>query len=63
MENIWTICGRIIENKRLQGYLEVEKNVPRYLELDEQRMIQIILNLVSNAVKFTQKGHVRLQIS
>ena len=63
IENIWAVCGRIIENKRLQGYLEIEKNVPRYLELDEQRMIQIILNLVSNACKFTEKGHVRIQIS
>ena len=63
MEHVWTICGRIIENKRLQGYLEIAKNVPRYLELDEQRMIQIILNLVSNACKFTEKGHVRIQVS
>ena len=63
MENVWQICGRIIENKRLQGYLEIAKNVPRYLDLDEQRMIQIILNLVSNACKFTEKGHVRIQVS
>ena len=63
MENVWAICGRIIENKRLHGYLEIAKNVPRYLELDEQRVIQIILNLVSNACKFTEKGHVRIQVS
>ena len=63
MENIWTICGRIIENKRLQGFLEISNNVPRYLKLDEQRMIQIILNLVSNACKFTEKGHVRIHVS
>ena len=63
MEDVWAICGRIIENKRLQGYLEIAKNVPRYLDLDEQRMIQIILNLVSNACKFTEKGHVRIQVS
>ena len=63
MENLWTICGRIIQNKRVQGCLEIEKNVPRFLELDEQRMIQIILNLTSNAVKFTEKGSVRIHVS
>ena len=62
-QNAWRICGRIIQNKRLEGFLEIEKNVPRYLELDEQRMIQIILNLVSNACKFTEKGYVRLRVS
>ena len=63
LQNVWTICGRVIQNKRLNGYLEVEKNVPKYLKLDEQRMIQIILNLISNAVKFTEKGHVRIHVS
>lgn len=62
MQNVWAICGRIIQNKRLKGYLEIERSVPRYLDLDEQRMIQIILNLTSNACKFTEKGYVRLSI-
>ena len=63
MQNVWAICGRIIQNKRLGGSLEIDKDVPRYLELDEQRMIQIILNLTSNAVKFTEKGQVRIRVS
>ena len=25
IESVWAICGRIIENKRLQGYLEIQK--------------------------------------
>ena len=63
MQNVWSICGRIIQNKRLKGSLEIERNVPRFLDLDEQRMIQIILNLVSNACKFTEKGYVRIHVS
>ena len=63
LQNVWTICEKIIQNKRLKGSLEIEKNVPAFLDLDEQRMIQILLNLVSNAVKFTEKGYVRIHVS
>ena len=63
LENMWSLCGYITHNKRLEGYLEIEKDVPRYLELDEQRMIQIMLNLTSNAVKFTEKGRVHFRVS
>mmetsp|Transcript_12278 Transcript_12278/g.19043 ORF Transcript_12278/g.19043 Transcript_12278/m.19043 type:complete len:89 (+) Transcript_12278:1620-1886(+) len=33
------------------------------IESDERRFMQVLLNLVSNSLKFTQKGHVRIIIS
>lgn len=43
--------------------VEINPNFPKGLYLDEMRFKQIIFNLVGNAIKFTHKGYVRINIS
>jgi HAMP domain-containing protein/CheY-like chemotaxis protein/GAF domain-containing protein len=53
----------VAEDKNLGFEIEVHgANVPPTIETDEQRMQQVIKNLLSNAFKFTESGGVKLRI-
>lgn len=52
----------LAENKDLKLVYEVEANVPKTLISDSQRLHQIILNLVGNAIKFTKEGKVGVRV-
>lgn len=51
-----------IQEKNLKLVKEYDKNIPKVLVGDPVRLHQIILNLVSNAVKFTAKGQITVSV-
>ncbi len=48
--------------KNLQLIFERAPNVPRYVRADEGKLRQVLINLLGNALKFTQEGGVTLRV-
>ena len=50
------------KQKNLEFACEIDPGTPEYLRGDPSRLRQIIVNLVGNAIKFTQKGVIKIRI-
>jgi len=59
-KEIETIFSLKIKEKGLKFILDINKNLLVTLYLDETRSRQILINLIGNAIKFTEEGHVKL---
>jgi signal transduction histidine kinase/FixJ family two-component response regulator len=63
IEEISNIANSRIGSKPIELKLEVDPNIPPVLYGDALRLKQILLNLLTNAVKYTKEGYVHFQIS
>jgi signal transduction histidine kinase/ActR/RegA family two-component response regulator len=46
--------------KHLEFIIDVARDIPESLILDELRLRQILFNLIDNAIKFTEKGYIKV---
>ncbi|KAA9032420.1 hybrid sensor histidine kinase/response regulator [Niallia endozanthoxylica] len=61
-KEIETIFMQKIQQKEMTFLIDFPSDIPETILLDEVRIRQILLNLVGNAIKFTEKGYVKLSI-
>ncbi len=62
IRRVANIMQVIADKKKLTVRLHIGKEVPPYVKGDPVRMKQIIINLVNNAIKFTEKGNITISV-
>ena len=62
LDSVISINAQRAHEKNLEFILEVSPDIPRDLVGDPHRLQQILINLLGNAMKFTQEGEVELQL-
>jgi len=56
LEKVLTVINFRVEEKQQRLTLNIDSDIPRFLIGDDQRLAQVITNLLANAVKFTPEG-------
>jgi signal transduction histidine kinase/ActR/RegA family two-component response regulator/HPt (histidine-containing phosphotransfer) domain-containing protein len=62
LQHLDVLFSDMARNKGLELVLHVDDSVPQYYLGDSLRLSQVLTNLMSNAIKFTEKGQVELAI-
>ena len=51
-----------IKSMRLVFQSQIDEGLPGWVLADRHRLMQVLVNLLGNAIKFTQQGHVMLRV-
>lgn len=62
LENIKRMMGFKASEKGISFNINIEKGTPEYLKGDPYRLDQILINVASNAIKFTHSGFVTINV-
>lgn len=63
LHSLEAMMKALSDDKPIDFQIIVHREVPAQIYTDPNRLLQCLINLVSNAIKFTDQGHVYLKIS
>ncbi len=62
VQDVYHIFSGKVEEKNLRLEIGIDPTMPKGLHGDEIRLKQVLINLINNAVKFTEQGGVQLSV-
>jgi PAS domain S-box-containing protein len=63
LNDLYSVFHQQAEEKGLELSIIIDQNMPPVIYTDKIRLRQILLNLIGNALKFTEKGSVKIHVS
>ena len=63
VDSVTELMSGSAQNNGLKVSASVAENVPQVVRGDPMRLRQVLINLVSNAIKFTEEGGIRIEVS
>ena len=68
-ENLITSIERIVDMCKIKAkiqdlfiFVRFDEDIPEYLEFDKGKLSQVLINIISNAIKFTLKGGINIRV-
>ncbi|MDO1450391.1 PAS domain S-box protein [Rhodocytophaga aerolata] len=63
IEKLYALFAQQANSKKNELSYQIEPEIPKFIVADETRLLQILSNLTSNAIKFTENGKITINVS
>ncbi|MTJ09837.1 GAF domain-containing protein [Anabaena sp. UHCC 0204] len=63
LQDIKIVFSQTANSKGIKLETEIDHHLPTIIQIDEVRLRQILLNIVGNAIKFTDQGYVKIIVN